>query len=366
MLRGALATAGIVGVFAATLLFGGRALGVWEEIPAAPAAESSTHGSAPIGWKVHRVPREGFEVALPRGWHVVRPENLRAQLEPGLRTNPELRPLVEAAALRARGSLVKLFAADLTPATLADRARWGTTMNVVVAPAPRPAGADTASLARMFGIPGRVARRTLELPAGKALELRYRWRVRPRPRAVVVTQYLLWRRGRQYVLSFGTPASARETYAPIFRQSAETFRFLPPGRAQVKPAVSRAEARWVRQANALCRRGLREYSRLPEPRTARALERLLERLVPWNERYNAEFLALPAPPEFARELRRLRALFARDERLFAKLLAAARARDRARVVHVMARLTLAGQDESAVMGELGARRCDVYGFGNGS
>jgi hypothetical protein len=264
-------------------------------------------------------------------------------------------------------SPVKLFALDVRREALAAgrRARALTSVNVAVAPGPRPSSVKSASLRRILGIRGPIERRRLPLVAGEALELRYRLRPGRAIGASVVTQYLFWRRGTQYVVTFGTSAGESESYAALFRQSAETFRFLTP-RQKTRPAADPAEDRWIREANALCRRVRRDLERLPRPRTPRELEDAFETFARLNKRYNSEFLALPAPQAFARELGKLRAGFARDERLFAKLVVAVRARDKVHMADLMGRLTVASEKESAIMGKLGAEDCDVYGYGDAS
>jgi hypothetical protein len=85
--------------------------------------------------------------------------------------------------------------------------------------------------------------------------------------------------------------------------------------------------RWVRDMTAICRRADAWYERLPEPETKREIVRLLARSVSENRSVNAEILALRPPAGAEQAMRKLRALFASDERLLADLLAAARARD---------------------------------------
>ncbi|HEX2045040.1 MAG TPA: hypothetical protein VHF23_05365, partial [Gaiellaceae bacterium] len=149
--------------------------------------------------------------------------------------------------------------------------------------------------------------------------------------------------------------------------SAESFRFLRPRPVKKsRPAADAAEARWIREANALCRRARRELERLPQPRTPEDAVELLEKVGPLNKRYNGEFLAIPAPASFGKELRELRRLFERDERLVARFLVAARERDGGRVLELAGKLEIASRDESAIMGALGAEDCDVYGYGGSS
>ena len=371
-MRGALAFAAIAGVFVGTIFVGGRAIGAWdlESPPAAPSAETKSSWHAPAGWIVHRVPREGFALALPLGWQTEDPGRLRRRLAPVMRANPELAAFVKAG-FSGRSPAVKLLAFDVRRKALAaaGHLRFVTNASVVVTPGPPPWNLSTPSLRRSLAIRGRLERRRLALPAGQALELRYNLRVRQPsgpPTAVVVTQYGFARGKRQYVVTFSTTPGQVDLYSSLFRQSAETFRFLARRHPKSEPATDPAEARWLRDLNALCRRAHRESGAFRRPRTPAEAEALLARLVTLNERYNDEFAALDPPARFEREMRRLRRLFAKDERLLDRLLAAFRTGSPPAVLEVAGRLATVGEKESAVFAQLGAADCDVYGLAGAS
>lgn len=368
-MRGALTFAAIAGVFVGTIFFGGRAIGAWDDLEqpsAAPSAETTASGHAPAGWIVHRVPREGFALALPLGWQADDPGRLRTSLAPIVRANPELAGFVKAS-FSGRSPAIKLFAFDVRREALAaaERRRFVTNASVAVTPGPPPWNISTASLRRSLAIRGRLERRRLALPAGEALELRYSIRVRQPSgphTAVVVTQYGFARGKRQYVVTFSTTPGQVDRYSNLFRQSAETFRFLPRKHRKSKPAADAAEARWLRDLNGLCRRARRESGAFRRPRTPAEAEALLSKLVTLNERYNDEFAALEPPARFEPEMRRLRTLFAKDERLLDSMLAAFRAANPPAVLEIANRLAVVGERESAVFAELGAADCDVYGL----
>lgn len=362
-MRGALAFAAAAGVFVGTIFLGGRAIGAWDDLqsrPAAPSAEPNSSLRVPAGWIVHRVPREGFALALPLGWQTDDPGTLRERLVPIMRANPELAPFVEAG-LSGRNPAVKLFAFDVrrTALAAARHQRFVTNASVIVAPGPPPWNVSTPSLRRSLAIPGPLVRRRLALPAGRALELRYNLRFRQPsgpPAAVVVTQYGFARGNKQYVVTFTTTPGQVELYSSLFRQSAETFRFLPRRQPKSRPD---AEARWLRDLNALCRRARHEFEALRRPETPAEAEALLSKLVTLNKRYNDAFAALDPPAQFETEMRRLRRLFAKDERLLDSMLAAVGTGSPPAVLEVANRLATVGERERALLAEFGATDCDV-------
>jgi hypothetical protein len=376
-MRGVLSFAAIAGIFVGTIFFGGRALGAWDDLerpqPAGSASQEQGFEQIPPGWTVHSVAREGFSLALPIGWQAVRPGSFRRDLGPVIRANPRFSGFLRAV-IGSRNSLIKLFLFDARRDSLeaAKQARFVANVNVAVVRGPRPSRARSAWSAlfrEQLGIQGRVERRPVALPASRASELRYRIRITPtsgQSLTVAVVQYELWHAGRQYFVTFETTPRQVDAYAHVFRESAETFRFFPRRHPKSKPPVDRAEERWLKDLNALCGRARRESGAFRRPRTHAEAEGLIAKLVTLNERYNDEFAALDPPARFEPEMRRLRMLFAKDERLLDRLLVAFRAGSPPAFLEVMGRLATVAERESAVFAELGATNCDFYGLSGAS
>src|SRR5439155_26198290 len=75
----------------------------------------------------------------------------------------------------------------------------------------------------------RVTHRWLQLPAGHALELRYRWRLFLGGASydLAVTQYAVLARGAACSLVFWTTPTQGASYRPVFERSATTLRISP-------------------------------------------------------------------------------------------------------------------------------------------
>lgn len=354
-MRSGLAIVAVVAAFAGTLFIGGRALGVWDgPLPGASAAsadeEDSQAGGEPPGWTLHRVQREGFALAVPPGWQVRRSRDARAVLGRGLpAVPPTVRSFIKATLRHTRFVAVETAAKP-----------FRANVNVVVFPSSRPeilSSENLKALRTMLPIRGRVEQRRLGLPGGEVLRLRFGQRLGRGAGVLKTTQYHFWRDGKAYTVTYTAAAEGAGKYDALFRQSAETFQFLKPPPEKKRPAVDPAEARWVREANALCRRAEREFKRFPMPESRDELAQAFETLASMNRGFNAELLALPAPPSFATELDKMRVAFAREERLFESFIRALRARDEGRVRALQARLDAGGRAQEAVLVKLGAEAC---------
>ena len=337
MLRGALGLLVFAVLFAGTVFFGGRAVGAWEkgnETPRPPAADGSALGAAD-GWTTYTVRREGFALDLPIGWQPVTARSLEDRVAPFTHGHPWLLRTLRKA-FGEPDPRVKLFAFDLRLDALdaAHRTGVATSFAVRVTPGAKPSPKER----------------------GPDLE---------RSRRVSRTVYVFWRKGRRYVVAFTTSRAQEEDYASLFGRSAASFRFVRRTHRAARPAVDPAEARWVDQANGLCRAAGRELRALVLVRRP-SNEELIELAMPLNERYHEAFAALETPKRFERKVRKLHELFARDERLFVRLAAAVRSRNQTRVLSVAGRLVFVSQAESRIMGALGASACDEYGFAPGA
>lgn len=337
MLKGALGLLVFAALFGGTVFFGGRAVGAWDKpdpAPETPVAGGPSLGVAD-GWTVYTVRRAGFSLELPIGWQPVSARNLEERVAPFTHEHPWLLRTLRKG-LGAPDPRVELFAFDLRLEALdaAHRARVATSVAVRVTPGAKPTRKE-------------------------------RGPVRERAGRVSGTEYVFWRRGRRYALAFTTSRAEEDAYASLFRQSAESFRFVRRKHRPAKPAVDPAEARWVEEANGLCRAAGRELRSLVRSRRP-SNEELVELALPLNARYHDAFAALETPKRFERRVSKLHELFARDERLFAQLAAAVRSQNQTRILGVAGRLVFVSQAESRVMGALGADACDEYGFAPGA
>ena len=89
------------------------------------------------------------------------------------------------------------------------------------------------------------------------------------------------------------------------KDAAEFAERVAAGSERTKPERTRAEARYVRKLNALCTRMNRDFDRLPEPN---ALEEFATYLESWERllrSFDADFQALPAPPRYRADARRI-------------------------------------------------------------
>jgi hypothetical protein len=124
--------------------------------------------------------------------------------------------------------------------------------------------------------------------------------------------------------------------------------------------LSPDQLRWIRQTNALCRRVQEETEETEEPETLGEAEGLLLELQGKNREYNDAFARIAPAKEDERQVAKLLALFDRDERLVAALIAAMRKGDAGALLELNERLTsVAAQEEDILVG-LGATDC---GFG---
>jgi hypothetical protein len=123
--------------------------------------------------------------------------------------------------------------------------------------------------------------------------------------------------------------------------------------------LSPDKVRWIRQTNALCRRAYEETDDYDEPQNLGEAERLLLELQGKNREYNDAFARITPAKGDEREVAKLLALFDRDERLVAALIAALREGDAGALLELNERLaSVAGQEADLLVG-LGATDCDV-------
>jgi hypothetical protein len=186
----------------------------------------------PIGWAMQEVPAEGFAVALPPTWEDVPTSSADEALGALRDANPGIAALVENQLGGTVSAFIKLLAFDLESPTLAEQ--FVTNMNVVVAPVPSGikfedfVEANLSQLRAVPGLAGDIKQETLALPAGQAAQVRSRLTLQSPDgeKIAAITQYLLVRGTRGYILSFSTTPTHEPTYAALFTRIAGTFRYL--------------------------------------------------------------------------------------------------------------------------------------------
>lgn len=186
----------------------------------------------PAGWALKRVGAEGFGVALPPNWQDVPTSSADEALKELREANPAIASMVEGQLGGTLSAFIKLLAFDLESPTLAEQ--FVTNMNVVVAPV--PAGirfedfveANLSQLRSVPGLAGEVETRTVTVPAGQAAVVRSRLTLQgPGGETIAaITQYLLVRETRGYILSFSTTPTHEASYTETFTRIANTFRYL--------------------------------------------------------------------------------------------------------------------------------------------
>lgn len=123
--------------------------------------------------------------------------------------------------------------------------------------------------------------------------------------------------------------------------------------------ASSQKARWVREANALCRRASRETGRLNWPSTVDRAEALFERMAAMYARYDAAFASLDPAKADRVKLGRVHSLFDRDEALMAewlRTLSGGRSTPRP-VLDMMNRLSDSADKRNALLAGAGAADC---------
>jgi hypothetical protein len=123
--------------------------------------------------------------------------------------------------------------------------------------------------------------------------------------------------------------------------------------------LSPAKARWVREANALCRRAYDDMSDYEQPETLGDAEKLIAELERKNQQYNEAFARITPVKGDRRLVAQVLELFEKDERLIAAVLAALRKGDAGALLELNERLTSVAQQESDLLVGLGATDCDV-------
>jgi hypothetical protein len=152
------------------------------------------------------------------------------------------------------------------------------------------------------------------------------------------------------------PAS---NFAPITRPEEKDKGGSASAVAGTPSKLSPAKVRWIRAANALCRRASEDMGNYESPETLGDAEKLVANLQRMNQQYNDAFARIVPAREDRRQVAQLLELFEKDERLVAALLAALREGDAGALLELNDRLTSVAQQESDLLLGLGATDCDV-------
>jgi hypothetical protein len=164
-----------------------------------------------------------FSIGVPETWHATTSSQMKkASFKRFADQNPAF--AAYAGAMAKKNSPFKFFAYD--PVV---RKRFATNLNVIVTPVPEgvtPEKYKRSALAEAKAIAdSRLHSSEVDLPAGKALRIEYRFRFRlnGRRQGVATTQYALLLDNKSYVLTYTTLPALRSDYADLFEQSAESF-----------------------------------------------------------------------------------------------------------------------------------------------
>jgi hypothetical protein len=172
-------------------------------------------------WKAHSVPSAGVTVSAPGTWIDV--TRLSPQILQKVKEIPSLSAFAD---LAKRSKAVKLVLIDAGATTV--KSHYATNMNVIVVPSTADLqllrDASVAQLESTGVLVGSVTSRYVTLPAGRAVQLRYRARYGSTSPAVFLLQYLLTHNGNSVVLTYTTLPKLRGAYAPVFARSARSLR----------------------------------------------------------------------------------------------------------------------------------------------
>jgi hypothetical protein len=164
-----------------------------------------------------------FAIGVPETWHAASSTSARnASFKRFASQNPAFAAYTNV--LGKKGSPFKFFAYDAVV-----HKHFSTNLNVLVKTVPQKTTweryrASALREARSIA-DSKVQADEVDLPAGKALELRYssRFTLNGRKTVVSTTQYALLLTAKSYVLTYATLPSDRPDYAIWFEQSARSF-----------------------------------------------------------------------------------------------------------------------------------------------
>jgi hypothetical protein len=197
-----------------------RLLSVLATLALMPTGAVIAH--AADGWTTHRAPTADFNVGAPAAWIDV--TRLTPQVLQAVKKIPALRQYVE---LAKASKAVKLIVVDAGPDTTANH--FATSLNVLQAPTSGDLrlqrDATVAQLKATGLLTSPLQTSYVNLPAGKAVALRYHARYGSAMPEVAQTQFVLLHDGKVTVLTFTTLVKLEASYRSLFARSAQSFRF---------------------------------------------------------------------------------------------------------------------------------------------
>lgn len=186
-------------------------------------------GAIPSSWGTYNIPAEGFRLGLPPGWKDLPAGEVDSAMAELRKDNAELADLIESQLAGPLSTLIRFFAFDANSPTLAEQ--FATNANVVVEPL--PVGIDfkqylDANLRQLGKVPGVTILsqdENVTLPAGRAALIKSTFTLNsPQgPRPISVSQYLMLKGTRGFILSLTTLPSHEASYRSTFEQIAQTF-----------------------------------------------------------------------------------------------------------------------------------------------
>jgi hypothetical protein len=185
-----------------------------------PAGAAVAYGAD--GWSAHRSAAAGFSVEAPATWIDV--TRLTPQVLAAVKKVPALRQYVE---LAKASNAVKLIVADVGPNTTSTH--FATSLNVLQGATIGDLRLQRDATVRQLRSSGLLTSPLqasyVNLPAGKAVALRYRARYSTTMPEVAQAQFVLVHDGKVTVLTYTTLSTLEAAYRSVFARSAQSFRF---------------------------------------------------------------------------------------------------------------------------------------------
>jgi hypothetical protein len=128
------------------------------------------------------------------------------------------------------------------------------------------------------------------------------------------------------------------------------------------PELTPAQKLWVKKTNTLCRESKSQVQAVlahGNTATTAGVLALFAQLKKVNAELNDRFLAMAVPAGYKKDVARLKALFAKEERYFSSMQRALEQRDTKTFYALNDRLTQIALEETDVLDALGAYGCDI-------
>lgn len=232
MARRHLGSAGTLLVAAVLAACGGagtESAAAGESDPVQPSADEAH--ALPSGWTRVSVDTAGFSLGLPDDWQEITAQSVAASGvydEIGA-TNPDLAPLMDSVADAIDDGRIALFALDMGKNT--EETGFAANVNVLRSPGGGRTSADLLveaarnEIAALVPVTSEVTGEVVELPAGRAARIHYRWTVNAYDNShdVDVTQYLIPDGDDVFIVSMTAVADLISDYEPIWTEMANSF-----------------------------------------------------------------------------------------------------------------------------------------------